>query len=62
MVVVRRELLPDGWFQQHVLEATLANGREMRMFACCTITVKDGVVTRVEEYLDPAQASVLREA
>ena len=60
--VVRRELLPDGWFQQHVLEATLANGRDMRMFACCAITVKDGLVTRVEEYLDPAQAAVLREA
>ena len=60
--VVRRELLPDGWFQQHVLEATLANGREMRMFACCTIAVKDGLVTRVEEYVDPAQAAVLREA
>jgi len=59
--VVRREVLHDGWFQQHVVEATLADGRPFRLFACCVITVQDGVVTRLEEYVDPAQASVLRE-
>ncbi|MEY2920716.1 MAG: hypothetical protein RL261_2021, partial [Pseudomonadota bacterium] len=60
--VVRRELIPGGWLQQHILEARLANGREMKMFACCVITLKDGLIQRIEEYLDPAQAAVLREA
>lgn len=59
--VVRREPLSDGWFQQHVLEATLPDGRSFQMFACCTIRVEDGKVTRVEEYLDPAQAKILSE-
>ncbi|MEY2918991.1 MAG: hypothetical protein RL261_296 [Pseudomonadota bacterium] len=60
--VVRRELIPGGWLQQHILEARLANGREMKMFACCVITLKNGLIQRIEEYLDPAQAAVLREA
>jgi hypothetical protein len=59
--IVRRELIPGGWMQQHVVEATLANGKQMKMFACCLITLKDGLVWRIEEYLDPAQAAVLRE-
>jgi len=59
--VVRRELLPGGWFQQHVLEARLPGGRELRMFACCVITLENGLIKRIEEYLDPAQAAVLRE-
>jgi len=60
--VVRRELIPGGWLQQHIVEAQLANGKEMKMFACCVITLKDGLIWRIEEYLDPAQAAVLREA
>ena len=60
--LVRRELIPGDWLQQHILEARLASGREMKMFACCVITLKDGLIHRIEEYLDPAQAAVLREA
>lgn len=58
--VVRREALPDGWLQQHVLEGSLPDGRRMRMFACCVIRLKDGLISRIDEYLDPAQAAVLR--
>jgi ketosteroid isomerase-like protein len=46
--------------QQHVLEATLPDGRPFRLLACCVVQVKDGVITRIDEYLDPAQAAVLR--
>lgn len=59
--VLRRELLPDGWMQQHVLEARLADGRQMTLFACCVITLENGLIKRIEEYVDPAQAAVLRE-
>lgn len=59
--VVRRELLPGGWFQQHVLEAQLPNGRQLKLHACCVITLQEGRIKRVEEYVDPAQAAVLRE-
>lgn len=59
--VLRRDLVPGGWFQQHVLEAQLPNGKQMRLLACCVITLRDGLIQRVEEYVDPAQAAVLRE-
>lgn len=59
--LVRREMLPDGWLQQHVLEATLPDGRPFRLFACCVIRVQNGLITRLDEYLDPAQAAVLRD-
>ena len=58
--VVRREILPDGWFQQHVLEATLTDGSPFRMLACCVITMRDGLISRLDEYLDPAQAAPLK--
>ncbi len=59
--ILRREALPDGFVQQHVLEATLPDGRPFRMSACCVIRMKDGVITRLDEYLDSAEASVLRD-
>jgi ketosteroid isomerase-like protein len=59
--VLRREIVPGGWFQQHVLEATNASGREMKLYACCVITLRDGLIQRIEEYVDPAQAAVLKE-
>ena len=59
--ILRREPLPDGFLQQHVLEATLPDGRPFKMSACCVIRMKDGVITRLDEYLDSAEAQVLRE-
>ncbi|QTN18300.1 nuclear transport factor 2 family protein [Brevundimonas sp. AJA228-03] len=59
--ILRREILHDGWIQQHVLEATLPDGRLFRMAACCVVRMKDGLITRLDEYLDPAQAAVLKD-
>ena len=58
--LVRREVLANGWFQQHVLEAVLPDGSEFRMLACCIVTVRDGLIEKLEEYLDPAQANPLK--
>jgi ketosteroid isomerase-like protein len=57
--VLRREVLPDGFLQQHVLEATLPDGRPFKMSACCVIRMKDGVISRLDEYIDSAEAAVL---
>jgi ketosteroid isomerase-like protein len=32
------------------------------MLACCVITVRDGLISRLDEYLDPAQAAPLEES
>ena len=58
--VLRREAIPGGYVQQHVMTGTLANGDKFELPACFIAHVKDGRVTRVEEYLDSAQADKLR--
>lgn len=58
--VVRREPLPDGFLQQHVLEATLPDGKKWAMDACVVVKMKDGVITRLDEYLDSARSAELR--
>ena len=58
--LVRREVLANGWFQQHVLEAVLPDGTDFRMLACCIVTVRDGLIEKLKEYLDPAQANPLK--
>ena len=58
--VLRREAIPGGYVQQHVMTGTLANGDTFELPACFVALVKDGRITRVEEYLDSAQADKLR--
>ena len=57
--VLRREALPDGFVQQHVLEATLPDGKPWKLDACVVVRVKDGRIVRLDEYLDSAQAAAL---
>ena len=58
--LVRREALPDGFMPQQVLEATLPDGTKWAMDACVVCRVKNGVITRLDEYLDSAKSAVLR--
>lgn len=58
--IVRREALPDGFMQQHVLEATLPDGSPFKLHACVVVRREGGVITRLDEYLDSAEAAVLR--
>ena len=57
--VLRIEALKDGYVQQHVLEATLPDGTSWAMPACVVIKMEDGVITRLDEYLDSGQAAAL---
>ena len=50
---IRRTVLVDGFWQQHVLRATTADG-ELSIPAALRVYVRDGMITRLEEYLDPA--------
>ena len=58
--VLRREALKDGFLQQHILEATLPDGTPWKMFACVVVRMENGLVTRLDEYLDSAQGKALR--
>ena len=54
-----REALKDGFLQQHVLEATLPDGTAWTMPACVIVRMKDGKITRLDEYLDSAHSAAL---
>jgi uncharacterized protein len=51
---------PTGFVSQTIMTGT-APGGALRVHSCVIVTLDDaGLVTRVEEYLDPAQTAVLR--
>lgn len=60
--VRRRELIPGGFLQEHVLRGTAPDGTAIAMPACIVATIADGRVTRVHEYLDPAGVVALANA
>lgn len=57
--VLRREALADGFMQQHVLEATLPDGTRWSLDACVVVRVKDGLITRLDEYIDGVRTAEL---
>jgi ketosteroid isomerase-like protein len=51
---------PTGFVSQSIMAGT-APGGPLRVHSCVVVALDDrGLVTRVEEYLDPAQTAVLR--
>lgn len=58
--IVRREPIPDGFCQQHVLRGTLPSGEPFAMPACAIIKVEDGRIVSLDEYLDTAHTKPLR--
>jgi ketosteroid isomerase-like protein len=51
--VTRRIEIEGGVLQQHVLHATALSGKKFSMAACLVIRIEDGLITRIDEYLDP---------
>jgi ketosteroid isomerase-like protein len=49
---VRRQATPTGFVEQHVLRGTAPNGTELNIFACLVVTVANGRIVRIDEYLD----------
>jgi ketosteroid isomerase-like protein len=58
---IRRDPLPDGYVQRHVLHGRLADGTPIEIAACLFVTVDgDGHITRIEEYADTRASDPLR--
>jgi ketosteroid isomerase-like protein len=57
--VVERIVVDDGFVQQHVLHGDAAGGH-LELPAMMRVTVGDGLITRIDEYLDTRQLRVLR--
>lgn len=49
-----REATSTGFVQQHVLRGTMPNGQPIELPACIVCRVEDGLITRLDEYFDPA--------
>ncbi len=58
----RMTVTADGFMEQHVLRGTAPNGDEVRVPACIVCAVRDGRITRLDEYLDSAQVASLTAA
>jgi ketosteroid isomerase-like protein len=59
--VLEKMLLEDGRvLQRHNLRASTGSGEEVVIPACIFLTIQDGLITRIDEYLDTAQANRLR--
>jgi ketosteroid isomerase-like protein len=59
--IVSRNFFDGGYVQQYVVHGTLANGGgAFRMPLCMSVTVRDGRVARLDEYLDSAHLKPLQ--
>jgi ketosteroid isomerase-like protein len=57
---IRRDTLPAGYVQRHVLRGGLPDGTPIEVAACLFVTVEDGRITRIEEYADSRTSDPLR--
>ena len=57
--ITRLEAIEGGYLQQHVLRVRTKSGREIVAHACVVVTVSDGRIQRIEEYLDPSALAQL---
>jgi uncharacterized protein len=60
--VIRRAVVDDGVLQQHVLSGTLPDGSEVELHAAMYLQVRNGQITRIEEYLDSGKRGTIRAA
>jgi ketosteroid isomerase-like protein len=58
--ILDRQFFDGGFVQQHVLHATGRNGGSISMRVCIVIKVgANGLITRIDEYFDPAAIAPL---
>jgi ketosteroid isomerase-like protein len=48
-----------GYVQQHVLHATAKDGRRVECAACLVVELRDGRISRIDEYMDGAALAPL---
>ncbi len=58
--ILDRQFFETGFVQQHILHAKGHVGQSISMRVCIVIRVgPDGLITRIDEYFDPAQIAPL---
>jgi ketosteroid isomerase-like protein len=56
----RLDAFPGGFVQQHVLSGTRKDGVRVSLPACIVCQVKNGKITRLDEYFDSAHVAEFR--
>jgi ketosteroid isomerase-like protein len=57
--ILDRRFFDGGFVQQHLLRAGGISGVSISMRVCIVIKVDDGLITRIDEYFDPADMAEL---
>ncbi len=57
--IVERVATSEGYVQRHILRGTAPDGTDVAAPACLIVTVRDGRITRIAEYLDSAHIRAL---
>jgi ketosteroid isomerase-like protein len=61
--ILDRQVFDGGFVQQHILHANCRNGGLIAMRVCIVIKVgANGLITRIDEYFDPADMAPLLES
>lgn len=61
-IIHRLEEIEGGYLQQHTLNLTAKSGDILSTEALALITVEDGKIARIDEWLDPSPFAPLRES
>jgi ketosteroid isomerase-like protein len=57
-VDARRSPTPDGFVQQHMMTARSASGERMAWAICMVIRLREGRISRLDEYIDRAGLAI----
>lgn len=57
--VFHLEEMQHGYLQRHILHIENQAGEKAKTHACAYITVENGLITRIDEYIDPAPLGIL---
>ncbi|MGI9163021.1 MAG: nuclear transport factor 2 family protein [Mycobacterium sp.] len=61
--ILDRQVFDSGFLQQHTVHATARSGAPLTFRACLIVKVgADGLITRIDEYLDPADLTPLTDS
>ena len=61
--ILDRRLFDGGFVQQHILHANSRNGGSIAMRVCIVIKLgANGLISRIDEYFDPAEMAPLLES
>ena len=61
--ILDRQVFDGGFLQQHIVHAIARTGTPLTFRACLIVKVgADGLITRIDEYLDPADLTPLTDS